>query len=361
MDAEKARNHGDAASFSWQQEVAPTLPERRLRDCTLSDSESEDVLHAVDPNDVFGGGGGPSSGSEDPVAPALPPVYQLVYDLSGEEAEPAGLDVIAIQLDPWSSHHFLSDTCIVGELPLGQDTPTEYGASGALHLTAEEEKLLSQEGVSLPDKLPLTKAEERILKKVRRKIRNKQSAQDSRRRRKDYIDGLEDRAAACSAQNKDLQKKVEQLEKHNMSLLTQLRHLQALVKHSVSKGAQTSTCLLIIFISLSLIMLPSLSPFSRRLSADDDNRPTGVISRNILTDFGSSSSSPPPPPSDETLRSESSGASDVGRSGADVKEAKQDLEGVASNDTAPQGVQSGNVSSEASAPLTAKSAHAEEM
>ncbi|NWI25887.1 CR3L4 protein, partial [Sula dactylatra] len=103
-----------------------------------------------------------------------------------------------------------------------------------LSLTEEEKQLLAQEGVTLPSTLPLTQAEEQILKKVRRKIRNTQSAQDSRWRKKEYLDGLESRAAACSAQNQELQKKIQELEKLNRSLLQQL---QALIKQTSNKTA----------------------------------------------------------------------------------------------------------------------------
>ncbi|XP_033836887.1 cyclic AMP-responsive element-binding protein 3-like protein 4 isoform X2 [Periophthalmus magnuspinnatus] len=266
---------------------------------TLVDSETEELLYGVDPNKVFPSRSTPdSSGSDSGICEETQnqgpdqdrdlnqtTVYQVVYDVSHIDSNQQ--NVISIELDSWSQL-LLSDSCVVNELVprSGSSVQSLDQMSSELQLTEEEQRLLNQEGVSLPNNLPLTKAEERILKKVRRKIRNKQSAQDSRRRRKEYVDELENRAAACSAQNKELQRTVEQLEKSNMSLLAQLRQLQTLIKRTVSKGAQTSTCLLIIIISLGLIILPSFSPFLRR-SAADDYRPIGVISRNILTDSAS--------------------------------------------------------------------------
>ncbi|NXP20553.1 CR3L3 protein, partial [Scytalopus superciliaris] len=127
-----------------------------------------------------------------------------------------------------------------------------------LVLTEEEKQLLEKEGITLPTCLPLTKAEERILRKVRRKIRNKQSAQDSRRRRKIYVDGLENRVAACTAQNHELEKKVQQLQKQNMSLLRQLRKLQALVRQSAPKTTRRKTCAMIVVLSFCLVLSPSI-------------------------------------------------------------------------------------------------------
>ncbi|PKK17585.1 cAMP responsive element binding protein 3-like 4 [Columba livia] len=118
---------------------------------------------------------------------------------------------------------------------------------------------------------------------------------DSRRRRKEYLDGLESRAAACSAQNQELRKKVQELEQRNGSLL---RQLQALIKQTSNKAAQTGTCVLvgattrsprvpstarghttpvppqILLFSLGLILLPSHSPFQGWGGSGDGDRPT---------------------------------------------------------------------------------------
>ncbi|KAL6107733.1 creb3l3 [Pungitius sinensis] len=150
-----------------------------------------------------------------------------------------------------------------------------------LILNEDEKKLLAKEGVTLPGQLPLTKYEERILKKIRRKIRNKQSAQESRKKKKEYIDGLESRMAACNAHNHELQRKVSQLQKCNMSLMEQLRRLQAMVMGSSNKPAQAGTCVLVLLLSFSLILFPSLKPFSDAKVSQGDFGPVRIQSRSL--------------------------------------------------------------------------------
>ncbi|XP_075908753.1 cyclic AMP-responsive element-binding protein 3-like protein 3 [Petromyzon marinus] len=149
-------------------------------------------------------------------------------------------------------------------------------------LTDEERKLLMQEGMPMPAHLPLTKVEERVLKRVRRKIRNKQSAQESRRRKKEYVDGLESRVSTCTVHNHELQRKMQQLEKQNLSLLTQLRHLQSLMKQGSAKAAQTGTCVMVFLLSFALILYPSCGPSSPATSAPATYRPQGVLSRSLM-------------------------------------------------------------------------------
>ncbi|XP_062251349.1 cyclic AMP-responsive element-binding protein 3-like protein 3-A isoform X1 [Platichthys flesus] len=159
--------------------------------------------------------------------------------------------------------------------------PASQQSIPELLLNEDEKKLLAKEGVSLPSQLPLTKYEERVLKKIRRKIRNKQSAQESRKKKKEYIDGLESRMAACNTHNQELQRKVSQLEKCNMSLMEQLRRLQALFMNTSKKPAQTGTCVLVLLLSLSLILFPSLKPFPDSKVSQGDFNPVRIQSRSL--------------------------------------------------------------------------------
>ncbi|VVC30512.1 Hypothetical protein CINCED_3A004392 [Cinara cedri] len=128
-----------------------------------------------------------------------------------------------------------------------------------LHLTNEEKKLMEKEGVKLPSHYPLTKHEERDLKRIRRKIRNKISAQDSRKRKKEYVDGLEERVKQCSDENSQLMKNVRALQTENERLKAALKRLQ----NAIAPGgttAQPATCLLVLMMSLALIAAPNLRP-----------------------------------------------------------------------------------------------------
>ncbi|OQR68703.1 hypothetical protein BIW11_12737 [Tropilaelaps mercedesae] len=100
-------------------------------------------------------------------------------------------------------------------------------AQGTLLLTEEEKRTLIAEGYPVPQKLPLTKAEERSLKKIRRKIKNKISAQESRRKKKEYVDALEKKVEQLSADSRDMRRLCDSLEEANKVLKQQLNLLQA--------------------------------------------------------------------------------------------------------------------------------------
>lgn len=123
------------------------------------------------------------------------------------------------------SHHTTTRQPI--HTPLISSQPK--GSTGSLTLTEEEKRTLIAEGYPVPTRLPLTKAEEKSLKKIRRKIKNKISAQESRRKKKEYMDQLERKVEVLVSENSDYRKQIENLEGSNSSLLSQLAKLQAIV------------------------------------------------------------------------------------------------------------------------------------
>ncbi|XP_018546229.1 cyclic AMP-responsive element-binding protein 3-like protein 1 [Lates calcarifer] len=176
--------------------------------------------------------------------------------------------------------------------------PHKLQGSGPLMLTEEEKRTLVAEGYPVPNKLPLTKSEEKALKRVRRKIKNKISAQESRRKKKEYVECLEKKVESYTTENSDLWRKVENLETANRSLLQQLQKLQSLISGKVvprsckMASTQTGTCLMMMALCFVLVLgsfSPCLSPLSLL---------THTPSLSSSSSSSRSSSSPPLPSAD---------------------------------------------------------------
>ncbi|XP_010134231.1 PREDICTED: cyclic AMP-responsive element-binding protein 3-like protein 3-B, partial [Buceros rhinoceros silvestris] len=125
-----------------------------------------------------------------------------------------------------------------------------------LVLVEGESQLLENEGPVLP----VPNAEEQLLNEVYGEICNKQSAQENCHEM-NCMDDLEDRVAACTAQNHEL-KKVQLLQKLNIcSLLGQLQDLEASVTQPATKTAAAKTCTMVMVLSFSVLLSSGLCSF----------------------------------------------------------------------------------------------------
>lgn len=176
-------------------------------------------------------------------------------------------------------------TSLLTTLNTKQQTPTVPSSHHAELVLADEEKdLLRKEGIQLPSHLPLTREEEKILRSVRRRIRNKASARNSRRKKQDYMEALEKRVKICTDEKRHLEKKVSSLEKQNSTLVGQLKKLQKLVTEGTRQTARTGTCAMILALSFALVLLPNYQSF---LGANDTSLSSseagGRQTRNLLS------------------------------------------------------------------------------
>ncbi|KAL4232456.1 cAMP response element binding [Mactra antiquata] len=185
------------------------------------------------------------------------PVRHLPYSRSSSSSYSSS------SLSPTGSSRHYSHSLYSSQSDSGVDIVfQQIPTSGVLVLTEEEKRTLISEGYPIPSKLPLTKQEEKNLKKIRRKIKNKISAQESRRKKKEYLEALEKRVESFSQENSELKKKVDTLENSNRSLLSQLQKLQSLVgKIPRPSGTVPQTGLMVLVLCFA-VFLGSWTPTS---------------------------------------------------------------------------------------------------
>jgi hypothetical protein len=178
---------------------------------------------------------------------------------------------LEIKVEPDSDHEYQEDDISYIETN-NKQTNIE---SNKVHVTQEEQEVLDREGWELTEK---------NLKKARRKIKNKISAQESRKRKRDYLNGLEERLTDFTTENQQLKRDLEKERNEKKSILSQLRELQAVVgsrfqpKNVKTSGTQTSAAVMVVLLCCTIFK----GTFS---SSNDSNEQNDSILHELNEEF----------------------------------------------------------------------------
>merc|ERR1712137_260083 len=165
----------------------------------------------------------------------------------------------------------------------------------------DKEKLLTISSQKLDEYIqhlsrPLTMDEEKQLKKQRRLIKNRESAQLSRQKKKQYVEDLEIKVNRLTAEANNLRAQVNNLSTTNQQLEEQVNYLQTFIKnqghevpappqtHSFNKNtaATAGICMFVILFSFGLFFSAGSAPGA---IAPIDFTPQRVYTGRTLAEF----------------------------------------------------------------------------
>eukprot|EP00051_Salpingoeca_urceolata_P021091 m.324851 g.324851 ORF g.324851 m.324851 type:complete len:449 (-) comp19731_c2_seq1:331-1677(-) len=191
-----------------------------------------------------------------------PPQPQHSPAASSSPASPASSDDMVLSMDTdidASTAALAAATALSVSEELKRSSAGKYKPNSVVQKLTEEEKrlLVAEQGWTMGFETPLTKAEESDLKKKLRKVRNKQSAQRSRKKQAEYTRSLEERVNATSKVCVKLQQELRVKEHQNRSLAKQLEELKKLVSETAaSKVRSGAGTLMLLAMSFALMCSP---------------------------------------------------------------------------------------------------------
>jgi len=162
----------------------------------------------------------------------------------------------------------------------GKRGRTEIAPNPEQNLLNDKEKLLTMSSKKLEEYVqslarPLTIDEEKKLKRQRRLIKNRESAQLSRQKKKQYVEDLERKVQALTAETESLRTQVNQLTNNNLQLEEQVTCLQNFINeqgHEVpvpgqsvqlfnkNTAATAGICMFVILFSFGLFFSAGTAP-----------------------------------------------------------------------------------------------------